>query len=184
FGMGYTLYIMITTLGRVLYTPLMGGRWTLIIPTILGFLLYTAISERYRFLSRWGAAAITGSGLGFAVSRAIPVQILGQVKMFYIKLDGSDAFGIINWIIISITAITTIMYFTFTREHKGILGTVSKIGRWSMMIAFGATFGSTIGGDLTYVIERSIFLSRYPQVYLLIPAAAVILYDAYRRRKS
>lgn len=184
FGMGYLLYIMITTLGKILFTPLMEGSWLLIIPTIAGVLLFTAFSEKYRFLSRWGVAAIAGSGLGFAVSRSIPVQILGQAKMFYLNFGTADTIGIANWLIVSITAITTIVYFTFTREHKGVLGTVSKIGRWSMMIAFGATFGSTIGGDLTYVIERCIFLSRPPQVYLLIPAVIVILYDAMRRRKK
>jgi len=184
FGMGYLLYIMITTLGKILFTPLMEGQWLLIIPTITGVLLFTAFIEKYRFLSRWGVAAIAGSGLGFAVSRAIPVQILGQAKMFYLDFSTAGIIDIANWLIISITAITTIVYFTFTKEHKGILGNMSKIGRWSMMIAFGATFGSTIGGDLTYVIERCIFLSRPPQVYLLIPAAIVILYDAMRRRKK
>lgn len=184
FGMGYTLYITINTLTNILYTPLTNGKWSLILPTLAGLLLFTVFSEKYRFLSRWGAAAITGGGLGFAVSRAVPVQILGQVKEFYLDFGSADGLGIVNWIIVSITAITTILYFTFTREHKGPLGTIAKIGRWSMMIAFGATFGATIGGDLTYVIERSIFLSGYPQVYLLIPAAILILVDVQRRRKK
>ncbi len=183
FGMGYVLYVTIKTLGNTLITPLTGGKWLLIIPAIGGLLLFTVFSDRFRFLARWGTAAIVGSGLGFTVSRAVPVQILGQAKQFYLDFGTSDAPTIVNWLIISITALTTIMYFTFTREHKGALGTIAKIGRWSMMVAFGATFGSTIGGDLTYVIERSIFLSQYPQVYLLIPVAIIIIVDILRRRK-
>jgi len=184
FGMGYLLYVTINTLNNVLVTPMAAGKWILIIPTIGGLLLFTVFIERFRFLARWGAAAITGTGLGFAVSRAVPVQILGQVNQFYIDFGKADALGITNWLIVSVTAITTILYFTFTRPHKGALGTIAMIGRWSMMIAFGATFGSTIGGDLTYVIDRSLFLSQYPQVYLLIVAAIMVLWDIMRRRNQ
>jgi hypothetical protein len=183
-GMGYMLYITIVTLDGTLVTPLAGGKWSLIIPAIGGLLLFASFSSRFRFLSRWGSAAIVGSGLGFVVSRAVPVQILGQVSQFYLSFSNVDAASVVNWLIVTVTAITTIMYFTFTIPQKGLQGTIAKIGRWSMMVAFGATFGATIVGDLTYVIERSIFLSSYPQVYLLILAAIIIIVDIMMRRKK
>ena len=184
FAMGYTMYITVSTLQKTLYTPLMGGKVLLLVPALLGFLLFAAFSQQYRFLARWGAAAITGGGLGFAVSRSVPVQILGQVKQFYLDFATAGSMDIVNWLIVSITAISTIVYFTFTREHKGALGAAARIGRLSMMVAFGATFGSTIGGDLFYVIERALFLSQQPQVFLLIPAIILVAWDAQRRRKK
>ena len=182
FSMGYTLYITIDTLKKIWISPMLAGNWILIIPAILGFLLYTSFSERYRYLSRWGIAAIAGSGAGFAVGRAVPVQIIGQIKPFFLNLREVGAPAIINWLVVIITTVTTLAYFTFTREHKGALGWAAKIGRWSMMAAFGATFGATIGCDLLYIIERCIFLHKAPQVYLLPIAIIVIVVDILRRK--
>lgn len=182
FSMGYVLYTTIITLNKLLVAPLSAGKWSLIIPAILGVLLYTTFSKRYRFLSRWGIAAIAGSGAGFAVSRAVPVQILGQVKPFYMSFGEADALAIINWFIVLVTTIATMAFFTFTREHRGPLGWAAKIGRWSMMVAFGATFGATIACDLMYIIERCIFLHDAPQVYLIPIAILVVIADIIRRK--
>ncbi len=181
FGMGYTLYITIDTLQKIWISPMIGGNWLLLVPAILGFLLFTSFTERYRFLSRWGVAAIAGSGAGFAVSRAVPVQIIGQVKPFFINLQKAAPLEVFNWVVILATTLSTIAFFTFTREHRGVLGRIAKLGRLSMMAAFGATFGATIGGDILYIIERSIFLAKAPQVYLLPVAILLIVVDIIRK---
>ncbi len=183
-GMGYALYNTINTLGTIWITPMAAGNWLLIIPAILGFLLYTVFIRKYSYLSRIAVAAIIGTGLGFATGRTFPVLILGQIKGLGTSLVGADAMGMIDWFIILIATITTLMYFTFTREHKGVLGATAKIGRYAIMIGFGTIFGATIWGNHVFVIDRAAFLAEAPMVYLIPIAFAIILIDIFMHRQK
>jgi len=53
-----------------------------------------------------------------------------------------------------------LIYFFFSMEHKGIIGGVSKIGVWFLMIAFGASFGFTVMARMSLLIGRIQFLLR------------------------
>ncbi len=55
-------------------------------------------------------------------------------------------------------AITSIFYFYFSREHRGGLGILSKIGITFIMVAFGASFGYTIMARVSLLIGRIYFL--------------------------
>jgi len=183
FGMGYTLYISLSTLNDIWLQPLLSGKWWLIIPAILGLMLYTIYSKRYMFLSRWAMAAIAGAGAGYAVSRAVPVMIIGQIEGLGVKFSELSPLDLVNHIIATIACISTVAYFTFTREHKGWFGGLTRIGRWSMMLAFGSTFGASLYANQIFVIERAAFLAKYPQNLLLIVAVLFIAYDVFKRRK-
>ena len=54
--------------------------------------------------------------------------------------------------------ITGIIYFFFSKEHKGIFGGFAKIGIWFLMIAFGASFGYTVMARISLLIGRVYFL--------------------------
>ena len=43
--------------------------------------------------------------------------------------------------IILIGVISGLVYFFFSKEHKGIIGKVSRVGVYFLMIKFGASFG-------------------------------------------
>jgi len=180
-GMGYTLFVMVTTLDKTWFKPLSAGNWILVVPALVGLLLFTSFHRRYVFLSRWGMAAIAGAGTGFAVSRVVPVMIFGQIGGLGVPA-AVDATKIANWVIILICTISVTIYFTFTREHAGFLGKVARIGRWSMMIAFGGTFGATLFANQVFVIERCAYLARSPQIFL-IPIAIVILVVGLAKQK-
>ncbi len=53
-----------------------------------------------------------------------------------------------------------LIYFFFSLEHKGVIGGVSKIGVWFLMIAFGASFGFTVMARMSLLIGRIQFLIR------------------------
>lgn len=182
-GMGYTIYVTIDTLNKIWITPIQAGNWILIIPAVIGALLYSMFSRKYGYLSRIASAAIVGTGLGFATGRAMPVMILGQLKGFASPLAETSVMEVFSWAVVLVACTTTIAYFTFTREHKGALGSLARIGRWSILISFGAIFGGTIWANHVFVIERCSFLSEAPMVYLIPIAFAFILADILRRRK-
>ena len=54
--------------------------------------------------------------------------------------------------------VTVLVYFFFSAEHKGVVGGVSKIGIWFLMISFGAAFGYTIMGRISILIGRVVYL--------------------------
>ena len=53
-----------------------------------------------------------------------------------------------------------LIYFFFSLEHKGVIGGISKIGVWFLMIAFGASFGFTVMARMSLLIGRIQFLIR------------------------
>jgi hypothetical protein len=61
-------------------------------------------------------------------------------------------------LVIVIGVIATLVYFYFSKEHKGILGGTAKVGVWFIMIAFGAHFGYTVMGRVSLLIGRVQFL--------------------------
>jgi len=53
---------------------------------------------------------------------------------------------------------TSLIYFYFSKEHKGILGVAAKVGIWFLMVSFGAAFGYTIMARISILIGRVDFL--------------------------
>jgi hypothetical protein len=54
--------------------------------------------------------------------------------------------------------LSTLIYFYFSHEHKGVLGATAKVGIWFIMISFGASFGYTVMGRVSLLIGRVQFL--------------------------
>jgi hypothetical protein len=122
------------------------GKVALLIPCLLGILLFFRFSRKYAWLARYPIALITGIGSGMAL-RGIPSsQILAQVAGIFVPLTS------ISNIILVVGVIGTLVYFLFTKEHKGAVGTLASVGKWIMMISFGATFGTTIFERLSLFI--------------------------------
>ncbi len=53
---------------------------------------------------------------------------------------------------------SVLCYFFFSAEHRGALGTFSRIGIMFLMVAFGATFGYTVMARESLLIGRFQFL--------------------------
>jgi hypothetical protein len=66
----------------------------------------------------------------------------------------------INNFLILLGVVSVLIYFFFSLEHKGVIGGVSKIGVWFLMIAFGASFGFTVMARMSLLIGRIQFLIR------------------------
>jgi hypothetical protein len=54
--------------------------------------------------------------------------------------------------------LSTLVYFFFSREHKGILGSVARTGVFYLMIAFGASFGYTVMARISLLFGRLHFI--------------------------
>lgn len=66
----------------------------------------------------------------------------------------------INQIMVFIGVVCVLVYFFFSVEHKGLIGSGSRIGIYFLMVSFGASFGYTIMARMSLLVERIEFLIR------------------------
>ena len=139
------------------------GMWWYLFPTILGILMWARLSKRYTWISRYPLAFYLGIATGVAIPLEMKAkvleQIFGTVKSFALLHDGTATTGtVINTVIIAIGVISSLIYFFFSKEHKVVTGGVAKVGIWTLMVGFGASFGYTVMARISLLIERVQFL--------------------------
>lgn len=128
------------------------GKTAAIIPLILGLMLYTRfLGPELKWLNRIPTAFIVGVGTGLAFTRFTQSDLIGQIRGTMLNL------GSVNSLIIALGTLATISYFFFTTESKAI-SSLNRIGRLTMMIAFGSAFGNTVMGRLSLLIGRLQYL--------------------------
>lgn len=130
--------------------------WWLIVPTLLGLLMLTRFSRRFGWPSRIAFAFFVGLGAGFSIPRTISAALLAQIEPTLNPLSWS--LEGLNLLIILIGVVTVLIYFFFSVEHTGAIGTASRVGIWFLMVSFGASFGYTIMARLSLLIGRVGFL--------------------------
>jgi hypothetical protein len=62
------------------------GRWLLIVPLLLGLLLYTRFIKGYEWLSRWSMAVLIGAGAGISIYGVYNSQLLAQIRATMVPL--------------------------------------------------------------------------------------------------
>ncbi len=139
-----------------------------LIPLVLGIMLLMRLSTKIGWISRWALAFILGitAGLrfvGFLVSdfiaqiqnTIVPLIVLNDGKFDWeaIQMSFSALIGVVG-------VLTGLIYFFFSKEHKGLFGKASKVGIWVLMVTFGAGFGYTVMGRIALLVGRIEFLFR------------------------
>lgn len=145
------------------YNPLfravadVGPKWVVLIPTVLGLFLMTRLIGKAVWLSRLSFAFIVGLASGLVIPRRIASFILQQIgpTMQPLWTDGSFAF---DAFLILLGVISVLVYFSFSFEHTGVIGGVSRVGIWFLMVSFGASFGFTVMARLSLLIGQLTFL--------------------------
>lgn len=137
--------------------PLLGGEFLVIIPMILGALIWSRLSRSYGWVSRWPMAVIIGSSAAVAARGAIKAQIIDQLTgIVSLALYDPKAglLGLFNSWFIIVLAIATITYFVFFKAHTGALGKSARLGRLAMMTFFGFTIAQVFLGRLASLIAQ------------------------------
>lgn len=137
------------------------GRYSLIIPGMLGLLMFTRFFDRFSYLSRISLAFVMGNTAGIFLIQQVHGLILPQTMATIINpISGSRLFGILpGGLIIVVGVLTTLIYFYFSKEHKGLLGGTARVGMVFIMISFGAHFGYTVMARLSLLIGQVKFLT-------------------------
>ena len=139
------------------------GIWWWALVLIPGMMYYTIYSKRLSWMSRLVMMVMLGfeSGLIFRVwaGRYMP-QIADSFRPL-IPPPGSDLLTPFDNAIFLITLTCVMVYFLFSFERKNVVvNQAAGLGRWLMMIAFGAMFGSTVMARMSLFIGRLWFLAK------------------------
>ncbi|SVC93743.1 uncharacterized protein METZ01_LOCUS346597 [marine metagenome] len=124
-----------------------------IIPLILGIFMLFRLIPSLSWLARFPIAYIVGMAAGLKVYVYINSNILMQIQNSAIDFSKSGG-EIFNHILVLLGVISALVYFFFSKEHKGTVGVISKIGIYFLMIKFGASFGFAVMGRISLLIGR------------------------------
>jgi uncharacterized membrane protein len=91
-------------------------------------------------------------GIGLGVPLGIHAGILVQMRQAMVPVEN------INLFLILLGTIAVLLYFFFSKAHTGAYGKFVGIGKWYMMIGFGASFGMTVMARISLLIGRIQFL--------------------------
>ena len=147
---------------------LAGGPWAarqgdyrawLVIPGVLGVLLFARLFSRIEWVSRWSLAVIIGvyAGLkttGFAQGDLV-AQVQGSLQPLWVAGHPGASF---NAILFTVGLVASLLFFFYSREHKGVLGGVTRVGVWFLMVSFGAGYGYTVMSRVSLLIGRFQYL--------------------------
>ncbi len=157
-SMGYALpLVWDNTVIPYLYRPIfVEHQWSYIVPAIIGSFYIFRFNRKLAWLSRY--PIVIGLALqGMSVPLSMHTSVLVQMRSAMRPIEGFSFDGI-NTLLIFIGTITILMYFFFSKAHKGLYGKISRVGVWYMMIGFGASFGYTVMARMSLLIGRVQFL--------------------------
>jgi hypothetical protein len=133
-------------------------RGFLILPGILGLLLFTRLFGKVGWMSRLSLAVIIGVYVGIKTTGFAQGDFVEQVRASLQPLWTGSAASSINAVIFTVGLICSLLFFFFSREHRGALGVASKIGIYFLMIGFGAGYGYTVMSRISLLIGRFQYL--------------------------
>ncbi|MCK4856478.1 MAG: hypothetical protein KAT58_00755 [candidate division Zixibacteria bacterium] len=139
-----------------------GGQWELWGGIILGVMMLCRLSRKIGWIARWPMSFIIGAVAGlymmlYFTSNAM-VQIRSTISNLTESVNVGDPYYIIGNIVVAAGTFSGLVYFYFSKEHKGVFGATAKVGIWFIMVTFGAAFGYTVMSRMSLLIGRIDFL--------------------------
>lgn len=138
-----------------------GNLVRVIIPLLLGLLMFSRLVSKIGWASRVSLALYIGFGAGASIPANMQSYILNQMHATmqpFMSIHGLLAAA--NDIIILVGLIATLLYFYFSKAHTGVFGKIARLGTFYLMVFFGATFGYTVMARISLLIGRLTFLLR------------------------
>ncbi|NLI15683.1 MAG: hypothetical protein GX409_05280 [candidate division Zixibacteria bacterium] len=150
-----------TVVPKIIYPLFTRRDWWIIIPILLGVLMFARFFPKFGWMSRPAMALYIGFGAGVAIPSVMQSVILAQIKASISPFANISSIGqALNAVLILLGSICVLLYFYFSKKHEGAMGVGAKLGIYFLMIFFGATFGFTVMARISLLIGRAGFLLR------------------------
>ncbi len=142
--------------------------WLYLVPLILGVLVFARWLPKGKWLARWPLAFVVGTTAGLKLISFLDADFISQIRSTILPLVvfATDQGGarVFDWkqslenIVLVAGVLTSLTYFYFSVEHTGVVGRISRLGVWVLMITFGASFALTVMSRITLLTMRLEFL--------------------------
>ena len=164
-----------------------------LIPFALGIMMLLSLVQKFSWFARWGIAYTVGMAAGLRAYGYLNSNVLAQIKGTIIPIANTElpVFSLLeishfNNLIILVGTITGLLYFFFSKEHKGNFGRLTHIGIYFLMISFGASFGFAVMGRISLLIGRFVELITYSgaqyhhaSIWVLVIMVGLLGYSAF-----
>lgn len=132
-------------------------------PMLFGLLFYCTYSRKYSWLSKLVIGFLLGMSGGIAFkgffNEFVP-QLASSFKPLVVMAEGQ-----VDWMssfsntvfVVTLLSVMSYFFFSFKRSGEGAKK-LNSMGRWLMMVCFGAFFGSTVMARMALLVERLQFL--------------------------
>lgn len=148
------------------------ANWLYIIPLVMGIMMLWQLAPRGGWIARWPLAFFIGATAGIRMYTYFESDFLHQISqtimplvVFVYEDAGRKTLNVSKTISHSLAnvaiilgVISSLTYFYFSAEHKGVVGGITRVGILVLMITFGGTFAYTVMGRIALLIERFEFL--------------------------
>lgn len=131
-----------------------------LVPVALGLLFFAQFIRGYHWLVRIPTAFVLGAAMGMSIPVVFKEQVFKQMNAAIGPFGATQGVQYVNLIIVLAGTIAALTYFFFSVEHRGVVGWVSKVGVWFLMVGFGSAFGNTVMNRVMLLIQRVEFLLR------------------------
>jgi hypothetical protein len=141
-----------------------------IIPAIFGFLLLTRLLPKANWLSRWALAFVVGYAAGTNFIRYLQSDFIAQIQSTMLPMIALTETGTVDigqtfsHLVLILGVLCGLVYFFFSKEHKGVIGRMSRLGVWILMVTFGASFGYTVMARISLLLGRMQVLINWAEV--------------------
>jgi hypothetical protein len=158
-------YYIGTTLNQTfmpnLITPLthdFANNWDLLVPGLLGVLLYMRYLPKGGWIARYALAIYVAYYIGLDFTRRLHGEVLPQLARAIVPLSKFDSHTILYSLVFAIGVFSVLIYFFFSKEQDRVTRRVARLGIYFLMVSFGAAFGFTVMGRVALLIGRLNFL--------------------------
>ncbi|MBI3538023.1 MAG: hypothetical protein HY070_10760 [Chloroflexi bacterium] len=167
YAVNVALYLIL--LPRLIY-PLIDSpqqNWHLFVPLALGILLFAKLRAAWSPLGNISIAFLFGVGGALAIGGALSGAFVPQLNATILSLSPAQNLNsvISNWLLV-IGTIGALLSFRFLAQPQRPLArafeTLARgwggLGRWFILIAFGAIFADTAVARVSVLIDRVYYL--------------------------
>jgi hypothetical protein len=146
-GAGYSLVMGYTNVLNKAWNPIVQkGQIQMLIPVILGLLLFARFTKSVRWAARIPLSLLVGMGAAIALRGAVEAQFISQVRATMVPLTN------LNNLILVTGVAGVLCYFFFTFPKSGPIQVGASYGRWLIMVTMGAAFGNAVMGRISLFI--------------------------------
>lgn len=170
-AVGYAVNVAVyLVLIRKLFAPMVeqSENWLVyFVPLVLGLFLLLKMRTAWASFGNISIAFLFGVGAALAIGGALSGLLIPQIAATAVSLSPFQDFGtLIGNCLLVLGTIGALLSFRFVTTQQRSVGLVfdaiargwSRIGRWFVLIAFGAIFADTAVSRISILISRFYFL--------------------------